>query len=68
MRYVHAAEADDKLLELLKYAENGETIIITRHGKPIAHLTPRMKSARGNCEKRLGVNSGEGNLLGRTQR
>ena len=40
MRYVHAAEADDKLLELLKYAENGETIIITRHGKPIAHLTP----------------------------
>ena len=35
VRYVHAAEADDKLLELLKYAENSETIIITRHGKPV---------------------------------
>ncbi|MYC06719.1 MAG: prevent-host-death family protein [Chloroflexi bacterium] len=40
IRYVHAAEADDKLLELLKCVENGETIIITRQGKKVAHLTP----------------------------
>jgi prevent-host-death family protein len=49
VRYVHAAEADDKLLELLKYAENGETIIITRHGKPVAHLTPPDEE----CEREL---------------
>ena len=40
IRYVHAAEADDKLLELLKCVENGETIIITRQGRNVAHLTP----------------------------
>ena len=49
VRYVHAAEADDKLLELLKYAENSETIIITRHGKPVAHLTPQDEE----CESEL---------------
>ncbi len=40
LRYVHAAEADDKLLELLRSVENGETIVITRHGRKVAHLTP----------------------------
>ena len=35
MRYVHAAEADDKLLELLKHAENGETIIILDMASPL---------------------------------
>ena len=54
MRYVHAAEADDKLLELLKHAENGETIIITRHGKPIAHLTPPDEEREGIARRGLG--------------
>ena len=40
LRYVHAAEADDNLLELLRSVENGDTIVITRHGRKIAHLTP----------------------------
>ena len=48
MRYVHAAEADDKLLELLKHAENGETIIILDIASPLHICPPRMKSARGN--------------------
>ena len=40
LRYVHAAEADDNLLELLRRVENGETIVITRHGRKVAHLAP----------------------------
>lgn len=57
IRYVHAAEADDKLLELLKCAENGETIIITRHGRSVAHLTPpdeeRERELRKEVEMRF---------------
>lgn len=40
MIQMHAAEADGNLLELLQCVENGESVVITRHGKPIAHLTP----------------------------
>ena len=40
LRYVHAAEAEDRLLELLRCVEKGDTIVITRHGKKVAHLTP----------------------------
>ena len=54
MRYVHAAEADDNLLELLKRAENGETIIITRHGKPVAHLTPPDEERERELRKEAG--------------
>ena len=40
VRYVHAAEAEDRLLELLRCVEKGDTIVIKRHGKKVAHLTP----------------------------
>jgi antitoxin (DNA-binding transcriptional repressor) of toxin-antitoxin stability system len=44
MRTVSVAEAKDKLAALLSAAEAGETITITRHGKPVAEL--RAPSAR----------------------
>lgn len=40
MRTVDAKEAETQLDKLIKYAENGETTIITQHGRAIAKLSP----------------------------
>ncbi len=40
LRHIPATEAKSKLAELLRCAEFGEAIAITRHGKPVAHLIP----------------------------
>ncbi len=40
MREVQASEAKTHLPQLLDDVENGDTIIITRHGQPIARLVP----------------------------
>jgi prevent-host-death family protein len=40
MREVQASEAKTHLPQLLDDVEHGETIVITRHGKPIARLVP----------------------------
>jgi len=38
MRTFGAFEAKNRLSELLELVENGEEILITRHGKPVARL------------------------------
>ncbi|MCB9959113.1 MAG: type II toxin-antitoxin system prevent-host-death family antitoxin [Rhodospirillaceae bacterium] len=40
MKTVQATDAKAHLAQLLSDVERGETIIITRHGKPIARLVP----------------------------
>jgi prevent-host-death family protein len=40
MKQIQASEAKAKFSELLDAVENGETIEITRHGKPIARIVP----------------------------
>jgi prevent-host-death family protein len=40
MKEVGAYEAKTRLPSLLREVEAGETIIITRHGKPIARIVP----------------------------
>lgn len=40
MATVSVAEAKNRLTSLLDAAEAGETITITRHGKPVAELRP----------------------------
>jgi prevent-host-death family protein len=40
MREVQASEAKAHLPSLLDAVERGETVIITRHGKPIARIVP----------------------------
>jgi len=40
MRQIQASEAKTKFLQLLDDVERGDTLIITRHGKPIARLVP----------------------------
>ncbi len=50
MKHIQASAAKTHLPELLDEVENGATIVITRHGKPIARLVPddvhRMQEAR----------------------
>lgn len=40
MREVQSSAAKARLSELLDEVERGETIVITRHGRPIARLEP----------------------------
>ena len=40
MNTVSAYEAKTHLPRLMRAAERGETVIITRHGKPVAQLGP----------------------------
>ena len=46
MRTVQASEAKTHLLRLLDDVERGESIAITRHGKPVAFLSPRPESGQ----------------------
>ena len=38
--HVSIAEAKNHLPELIRAVENGEKVVITRHGKPVAQLSP----------------------------
>jgi prevent-host-death family protein len=40
MREIQASEAKTHLAQLLDEVERGETILISRHGKPIARIIP----------------------------
>jgi prevent-host-death family protein len=40
MREIQASDAKARLAQLLDEVERGETVVITRHGRPIARLVP----------------------------
>ncbi len=40
MRDIQASEAKTHLLQILDTVERGETVRITRHGRPIARIVP----------------------------
>ncbi len=40
MMIVNLAQAKARLSDLLDKVEAGEKVVITRHGRPIAHLSP----------------------------
>ena len=44
MKQVQASDAKARLSELLDEVERGETIVITRHNKPIARLVPESEN------------------------
>lgn len=48
MTTVSAYEAKTHLPRLIRAAERGETVIITRHGKPVAQLGPVQDRRREN--------------------
>lgn len=59
MIYVSVAEAKAKMSELLKRAEAGEQVILTRHNRPVVELraitTPKGKRPSGLCRGQFTV-------------
>ncbi len=49
-RIVQAAEAKARLLQLLNDVERGETIVITRYGRPVARLSPEHLDRQAKIE------------------
>lgn len=50
MRSFQAAEAKTHFLRILDDVERGESVIITRHGKPVARLCPEAEIQREQVE------------------
>ena len=53
MREIQASEAKVHLLQLLDEVEKGETLIITRHGRPIARLVPEQGRRQEEIDQAL---------------
>ena len=53
MREIQATEAKARLAELLRVVERGESVVITRHGRPVAHLVPAPSQDRANRERAI---------------
>ena len=49
-RIVKASEAKARLLQLLDFVEQGETVVITRHGRPVARLSPETEDRQAEIE------------------
>ncbi len=54
---VSIAEARNRLTELIRAVEGGEQVVITRHGTPVAQITPpppaRRKVQLGGMKDRI---------------
>jgi prevent-host-death family protein len=44
---VSIKEAKDRLSELVRLAESGETVVLTRHDQPVADLVPHVEKTGG---------------------
>ena len=53
MREIQASQAKAHLPELLDDVERGETLIITRHGRPIARITPEANRRQAEIDSAL---------------
>ncbi len=53
MKQIQASIAKAQLAELLDEVERGETIVITRHGKPIARLVPDVDARRERVDRAI---------------
>jgi prevent-host-death family protein len=65
MREIQASEAKVHLPQLLDDVERGETVVITRHGRPIARIVPEIDRRQEEIDKAL---AGIRGLRGRTGR
>jgi prevent-host-death family protein len=54
MREIQASEAKAHLPQLLADVERGETLIITRHGRPIARIVPEVDRRQEEIDKAIG--------------
>lgn len=48
---VSVSDAKGQLTELVRRAEDGEDIVLTRHGRPVARLQP-LRTARRESDRR----------------
>jgi prevent-host-death family protein len=53
MREIQSSEAKTRLPQLLDDVERGETVIITRHGRPIARIVPEMERRQEEIERAI---------------
>lgn len=53
MRTIQSSEAKVHLSELLDDVERGETIVITRHGRPIARLAPEIDQRQARIKQTM---------------
>jgi prevent-host-death family protein len=53
MREVQASEAKAHLPQLLDEVERGETIVITRHGRPIARIVPEAERRQEEIDRAI---------------
>ena len=53
MRQIQASEAKVHLLSLLDQVERGETVVITRHRRPIARIIPEANRRQAEIDQAL---------------
>jgi prevent-host-death family protein len=53
MRHIQVSEAKTRLLQLLDDVEQGETLVITRHGRPIARLVPEPDQLQAEIDRAI---------------
>ena len=53
MREIQASEAKAHLLQILNEVERGESVVITRRGRPIARLIPEAERRQVEIDKAL---------------
>lgn len=53
MREIQASEAKARLPQLLDDVERGETVIVTRHGRRIARISPELDRQQEEIDKSL---------------
>jgi prevent-host-death family protein len=51
MQTIQASEAKTKFLRILDDVENGASVIVTRHGKPVARIVPEAAVDRERVER-----------------
>jgi prevent-host-death family protein len=53
MKQIQASTAKAQFAELLDEVERGETVVITRHGKPIARIVPDEEARKARIERAI---------------
>lgn len=53
MQTIQASEAKTKFLSILDDVERGASVIVTRHGKPVARIIPEAQVDRERVERAI---------------
>jgi prevent-host-death family protein len=53
MQTIQASEAKTHFLRILDDVERGETIVVPRHGKPVARISPEVETDRERVKRAM---------------